>query len=540
LAIHHNFFSFLFITMKNKPMLAAVVLVGIGVVLGVGLVTMFERNTFAELYAQAKQFDIGAKQVPVKVESSALVLNNAFKAVSKSVNQSGVSITVTTERKADPRRRQLEDFFGFRSPQQEGEEGEGFSQRGSGSGVFITTDGYIVTNNHVVADAKKVGGLRVMTSDKHEYDAKLVGRDELTDLAVIKIEPRSGEQFSPAFIGNSDAVQVGEWCVAVGNPFGLESTVTAGIVSAISRGSVGLRRDARSVENFIQTDAAINPGNSGGGLFDLEGKLIGINTAIATQNGGYQGYGFAIPSNLMRAVALDLMDDGKINRGYIGVSITPLDESTAKAVGLGSVAGAMVQDLTKDGAAKNAGIEIGDVILEVDGFPIGNSSELQSRIAMRRAGDKVSLTIWRNKQRISRSVTLKAQTEPKDLAENDTEDEKNSTASKGEGQALKPLALEKLGMTVAPLDDDAKKKLEANGGVLVTKIVPYGIAQQAFIRPGSVIVKAGGVALNSPQQFKDLLEGKKAGEAILLQVKFINEGTITTRLVGIEIPRNNG
>jgi serine protease Do len=533
--------------MKNRPMLAAVVLVGIGVILGVGLVSTFEHNTLSTLFAQAtaqiKKSDIGAKQAPVKVESSAQVLNNAFKAVSKAVNPSVVSITVTTERKADPRRRQFEDFFGFRMPNQpDGDDDGVFRSQGAGSGVFVTGDGYIITNNHVVEDAKKSNGIEVTTFDNHKYEAKLIGRDENTDIAVIKIEPKSGESFAAACIANSDEVQVGEWVVAVGNPLGLNSTVTAGIVSAIGRGRLGLAgRDQYSIENYIQTDAAINPGNSGGGLFDLEGKLIGINTAIATRTGGYQGYGFAVPSNLVKAVALDLMDDGKVNRGFIGVQITTVDEATAKAVGLDKVAGAMVQSLVEKGAAKAAGIEEGDVILEVDGYAVNSSNELQSRIGMRRAGDKVALTIWRNKQRITKSVTLKARDDDKNVAANTDPSAGEEKAGKETEGTVKPVTLDNLGLTVEPLDNDDKKALDVQSGVMVSKVVPYSIAANALLAPNTIITKAGGQAVTSPKQLKEILSSKKAGEAVLLQVKFKGaDNKVATRLVGIEIPRKDG
>jgi serine protease Do len=352
---------------------------------------------------------------------------------------------------------------------------------------------------------------------------------------VIKIEPKTGEAFIPAYIANSDEVQSGEWVVAVGNPLGLQSTITAGIVSAIGRGRLGLGKDQYSVENYIQTDAAINPGNSGGGLFDLEGKLVGINTAIATRTGGYQGYGFAIPANLVKAVVQDLMDDGKINRGYIGVQITPVDEATAKAVGLDKVVGAMVQSLVDKGAAKSAGIEEGDVILEVDGTPISSTNELQSRISMRRAGDKVTLTIWRNKQRINKSVTLKPRDDNKDVAVNTrTEEEPKEEAN------IKPVVIENLGLTLAPLSGDSKKALDVASGVLVSKVEPYSEAARARIIPGAVIVKAGGQAVTSPKQLKDLFAAKKPGEALLLQVKFKNGNVVVSQLIGIEVPRQDG
>ncbi len=526
--------------MKNKPMLAAAILVSVGVVIGVAIVSLFDTNSWSSLYAQAKQVtELGAKQAPVKVESSLQILNNGFIAVSKAVNPTVVSINVVTEKKVSKDQRKFQDFFGFRMPGQpdgedggEGDGGDGtFRSQGAGSGVFITADGYIMTNNHVVEDAKKSGGIKVVTADKHEYDAKLVGRDELTDIAVIKVEPRAGESFTPAFLANSDEVRVGEWVVAVGNPLGLNSTITAGIVSAISRGRLGLSRDARSVENYIQTDAAINPGNSGGGLFDLEGKLIGINTAIATRTGGFQGYGFAIPVNLAKAVAADLMDDGKINRGYIGVNITPVDEATAKAVGLSKVTGAMVQGFSEKSAGKDAGMQEGDVILEVDGVEVGSSNELQSRIGMRRAGDKVNLTIWRDKQKLTKTVTLRAPDADKNdkLASNVTPSE-----TKTDESVNKPVTLDNLGLTVEQLDTKTKDDLDVKNGVKVGKVEQFGPVFST-LAPGSVITKVAGQAVTSPKQFKELMATKKPGEAVLLQVKFKGG----SRFVGIEIPRKD-
>ncbi|MCS6807889.1 MAG: Do family serine endopeptidase [Bacteroidota bacterium] len=521
--------------MKNKPMLAAIVLVVLGVGIGAAIVSLFGDEGISLAFAQMrKRIEVGSGQPPVKIESSAQILNNAFIAVSKAVNPSVVTVTVVTERKADPRMKQFEDFFGFRffgpnqRGQQDDEEAERFRSQGSGSGVILTKDGFIVTNNHVIEDAKDI---TVTTFDGHELKAKLIGRDEYTDLAVIKVELKSGVTLSPAYIGNSDDAQVGEWVVAVGNPFGtLQSTITSGIISAKGRGLS--MRSGYNVENYIQTDAAINPGNSGGGLFNLEGKLIGINTAIATRTGAFQGYGFAIPSNLMRSVVEDLIDDGKINRGYIGVQITSVNEATAKAVGLDKISGVIVQEVMKNSAGKAAGIQEGDVILEVDGVPVKTSNELQSLITMRRAGDNVTLTIWRDGKRITKVVTLKARDDDKSVA---VESGSKPSAPAEKETDNTPMKFENLGLTVEPLTSDQRKELDVPNGILVSKVVPYSEAAKIGLRSGAVILKADKQPLQSVKQFKDILDAKR-GQAVLLQVK---DGSVT-RIVGIEVPRQDG
>jgi len=215
-------------------------------------------------------------------------------------------------------------FFGF-GDEDQGQGKEKRKAQGFGSGVIISSNGYIVTNNHVVENAVK-DGIKVTLNDKTEHDAKLIGTDPATDLAVIKIDANG---LTPAYLGNIDNVKIGDFVIAVGNPLGLTSTVTSGIISAIGRGPLGIKNNEYSIENYIQTDAAINPGNSGGGLFDLSGSLVGINTAIATQTGGFMGYGFAIPIDIVKRVAQDLIDNGKVNRPWLGVLISNVDEITA-------------------------------------------------------------------------------------------------------------------------------------------------------------------------------------------------------------------
>ncbi|MDR9414837.1 MAG: trypsin-like peptidase domain-containing protein [Gracilimonas sp.] len=271
-----------------------------------------------------------------------------------------------------------------------------------GSGVLITQDGYILTNYHVVEDAVEKG-LQVVLSDKREYTAKVVGIDSSTDLAVIKI---NGSDLPFATVGNSDRVEVGEWVLAIGNPFRLRSTVTAGIVSALSR-DVQIIDDRMRIESFIQTDAAINKGNSGGALVNTSGQLVGINTAIASQSGTYQGYGFAVPSNLAIKVAKDIIEYGEVRRALLGVSIAGVNYDRAIEKGMETVRGVEIMSISPDGAASEAGVQPGDVVLRVNGVNVNEANELQQQVAVLSPGDTVSLSILRQGKNIQKNVKLK-------------------------------------------------------------------------------------------------------------------------------------
>lgn len=326
-----------------------------------------------------------------------------------------------------------------------------------------------------------------------------------------------------------DKIRVGEMVMAVGNPLGLNSTVTQGIVSAIGRGQLALVRDKNgfSVENFVQTDAAINPGNSGGGLFDLNGALVGINTAIATRTGSYIGYGFAIPVDIVKAVVADLMDDGKINRGYIGVRAESVDEVSAKALGLDDVGGALVQEVVEDSPAKKAGIEMGDVILELDGQKVSTMNELQSMVVKKKTGDKVDLTIWRNGKKIHKTVTLEPR--DKDVAS-------SGDAITGEGNDKfdnsNSITFDKLGFTVESMDKKQKEDNEIESGVLVTRVDRMSIAARRGLFNGSIILEADSSPIKTPGDLKKKINAKKSGDAILFKVKYKDN----TRLVAVDIP----
>lgn len=271
-----------------------------------------------------------------------------------------------------------------------------------GSGVLITADGYILTNNHVIEGAVEKG-LRVVLSDKREYPAKVVGVDSSTDLAVIKI---NGTDLPKVTVGDSETLDVGEWVLAIGNPFRLRSTVTAGIVSALSR-DVQIINDQMRIESFIQTDAAINRGNSGGALVNTSGQLIGINTAIASQTGTYQGYGFAVPSNLAIKVAEDLIEYGRVRRALLGVTIAGIDYNRAVEKGMETVRGVEILNVSENGAAFESGVRSGDVVLRVNGVEVNEANQLQQQVAVLSPGETVTLTILRDGEIIDKEVALK-------------------------------------------------------------------------------------------------------------------------------------
>ena len=286
------------------------------------------------------------------------------------------------------------DFFGNSFP--------GTTQHevlGAGSGVIISPDGYIVTNNHVVEDAKEV---TVTLNDRREFKATVVGTDPQTDLALIKIET---DNLPVLEFGNSDDVRIGEWVLAVGNPFNLTSTVTAGIVSAKAR-NLDILGENTSIESFIQPDAAVNQGNSGGALVNADGKLIGINSAIASGNGYFTGYSFAIPSNIARKVVGDLKRYGSVQRAYIGVAVVPIDNALASELNLSEVKGLLVRQVTADGAAERAGIRTDDIILSLDGHEINSVSELKEIVAQHSPGDNMAVSFLRNGHRQKINLTL--------------------------------------------------------------------------------------------------------------------------------------
>jgi serine protease Do len=387
----------------------------------------------------------------------------------------------------------------------------------SGSGVIISPDGFIATNNHVVENASAID---VTLPDKRTFSAKLIGRDPNTDLALLKIE---AYDLPIVKFGNSDNVQIGEWVLAVGFPWSLNTTVTAGIVSAKAR-SIGIinrpggnasptnaaPQGNMAVESFIQTDAAINSGNSGGALVNTSGELIGINSAIASQTGSFAGYAFAIPVNLAKKILNDLKNFGEVRRGVLGVSFpSPADEDqylTQQGLNPASVKGVYIIGVQNESAAAAAGLKEGDIIQSIDGIPLNSSTEFSERIARQKPGDTIKLTYLRNGAIGSVSATLK-----------------NENAAKSENTVAKSgIALEeiykRLGATFAPLTGEVKQRFNLNAGVLVTKVLRDGFFDQAGIPPGTIIVFINGKPMNNPVDIDSALLSAQSGLIQILAI----------------------
>jgi Do/DeqQ family serine protease len=394
-------------------------------------------------------------------------------------NQQGMGI--------DPFEDMFRDFFGNRRR-------SSGPVMASGSGVILSDDGYIVTNNHVVENADKI---EVVLNDKRSFQAKVIGRDANTDLALIKV---SAKGLPIVKMGNSDDVRVGEWVLAVGNPFNLTSTVTAGIVSAKGR-SIGILGDgqdpsiskSRPIEAFIQTDAAINRGNSGGALVNTKGELIGINAAIASQTGNYEGYGFAIPINLAKKVMDDFQKFGTVQRGFLGVSIGEITAELAEEKGLKSTRGVYVASVVDGGAAASAGLKEGDVIVKIEGVAVNASSELQEQIGRHRPGDKITIAYVRGGVEKTTSVVLKSD-----------EGLKLASSSKSTEEVYN-----KLGASFAPAGESTKKKYGINNGLVVTEVRPGGLFEQIDLPKGTIITGMNGRAVAKVDDIDAALSNRK-------------------------------
>lgn len=373
-------------------------------------------------------------------------------------------------------------FFRFETPQ-----GGPQIRTGSGSGVLINEQGYIVTNNHVVADADD---LEVTLHDNQSFKATVIGTDPSTDLAVIQIK---GDGFPTLPLVNSDDVKVGEWVLAVGNPMGLNSTVTAGIVSAKAR-NINILKEQFAVESFIQTDAAINPGNSGGALVNLDGGLVGINTAIASPTGSYSGYGFAVPSNIVNKVVEDLLQYGRVQRGVLGIMIRSVDGNFAKEKSLEVNSGVYVDSLFENSAAMQAGLQKGDVIVEIEGRTIKTSPELQEMVARNRPGDELKMLINRAGKELALKVTLVDKNGGKSVVE----------------KAHKEI-FSALGAEFQNLDKEVLKKLDLDGGVKVSKLYAGKLRKNTDMRAGFIITKVDGQKVRDVEQLVKILKDKKGG-----------------------------
>ncbi len=384
----------------------------------------------------------------------------------------------------------FDQFFGPGA----GDRGDGMQRRqaprpsvGAGSGVIISPDGYIVTNNHVIDNSID---LEVRIGDKDTYKATLIGTDPTTDIALIKVDVEGDLPYLD--FADSDAVRIGQWVAAVGNPFELETTVTAGIVSAKGR-SINIigreNRDRTAIESFIQTDAAVNPGNSGGALVNTDGNLIGINTAIASPTGAYSGYSFAVPSRLVKKVVDDLREFGTVQRGFIGASIIEVNQSFADDRGLEINYGVYIDSLMAESSAREAGLRKGDIVIAVDGAPVRTSPDMLERIGRRRPGDSITLLVLRDGKEIAKDVILKS-------ADGGTERIRKQRA---EGMAA-------LGVDLEEIDAATARRLKIDGGVRVSNVRTGRIARQTDMAAGFIITQAGDRKITSVEDFERAVE----------------------------------
>ena len=369
--------------------------------------------------------------------------------------------------------------------------------QGSGSGVIISDDGYIVTNNHVVNSATKI---EVILNDKRSYTADVIGTDPATDLALLKVKEKN---LPFVAYGNSDDVKVGEWVLAVGNPFNLNSTVTAGIISAKGRNINILEHKSdvgglAPIESFLQTDAAVNPGNSGGALVNTAGDLVGINTAIASNNGSYQGYSFAIPVNIVKKVVSDLIEFGTVQRAYIGLSIQDIDSKFAEQKRIKQLKGVYINGLTENGAGETAGIKIGDVVTKIENVTVKSTSELLEQIGKFRPSDKINVTVVRDEKEMILPVTLK--------------NKENSLGIIKKPEVFRT-SINSLGAVFEELSADESNKYKIQGGVKISKL-DQGKLAGAGIKEGFIITSVDKKKVTTIKNIQTLLEHKSGGVLI--------------------------
>lgn len=491
----------------------------VGGLIAVGGYKLFESKQESKMsFEERQQLHYASNAVPNVVSSTG---NPDFTQAAAMVAPAVVHITTTYTGRQGSRSYGggspfdlFEEFFGM--PRQRQQPRSQPPAQATGSGVIISADGYIVTNNHVVEDANKI---EVQLTDKRVVEAKIIGRDPNTDLALIKINEK-GLPF--VRFGDSDQVRIGEWVLAVGYPLGLESTVTAGIVSATGRSTGIIARELQqrqyqqrggypqsdeepmintAVESFIQTDAVINKGNSGGPLVNSDGELIGINSNIMTPTGTYAGYGFAVPVNLVKKISDDFIKFGRVKRGLIGITFRELSPAVAKELEINEVNGLHVSEVVPKGAADEAGIKAGDVITKLDGRTITSSSDLQERIYRLRPGDKVKLTYKRDGKERDVTVTLK-----EDTRAAGREAEKENAAERSATEIYN-----KLGAGFVPADNAKKKELGISSGVVVTQVHQDGLFDYFNVQRGLVITHVNGQPVNSADDVEGALAKSERG-----------------------------
>ncbi|RXK88535.1 DegQ family serine endoprotease [Chlorobaculum sp. 24CR] len=491
---------------KKRTMLKSAALISVGVVAGAlafsNLDVSFHSNDGGGFtVGNHPRASIAAETLRSHPIRTLADFNDAFVRIAESATPSVV--TIYTETEVARRVMTPFDFFGksfgemfnFPSPEAPGVRKEVI--HGLGSGVIVSQDGYILTNNHVI---DKAGSISVMTSDNRKFTAKIVGADPRTDLAVLKI---SGSGLRPIAFGDSDKLRVGEWVLAIGSPLGknLARTVTQGIVSAKGRVNVGVA----DYENFIQTDAPINPGNSGGPLVNIGGELVGINTAIASRTGGFDGIGFAVPSNMAYRVYTSLLKNGKVVRGYLGVTIQDVDENIAKGLHLKTPEGVVIGTVMQGGPAAKAGLKSGDVILEFNGRKVSNSAELRNQIAAQAPGSRADIKV--NRDGAIRTINALLESLPD-----------NAVASVQSAESANEL----LGFAVAPLTADLADRLNLKADshrIVVSAVSRSSKAFSVGLRPGDVIISVDKKPVESVAAFNAIAGKKKKGELLFLLVE---------------------
>ena len=480
-----------------------------------GMVFTAKLDIFNQASGQATekvQVAPAAVTLPAEEPTGPPLTFDVFRKIAKRMNPTVVNIYTTQIVRNDP----FHDFFGddpffrrfFGDQQQDGREQK---QNSLGSGVIIDPDGFILTNNHVVENADEIKVSLDDDSVGQGLDAKIIGRDPKTDIALIKITPKKSLVAAP--LGDSSQLQVGDWVTAIGNPFGLGHTVTVGVVSAKGRSLGG------SYDDFIQTDASINPGNSGGPLLNLRGEVIGINTAIASRVGQSAGIGFAVPINLAKDIIPQLKTSGRVTRGQLGVTIqTQWNEALAREFGVDH--GAVIADVTKDSAAEKAGIKRGDVVVEYNGKRVDTPNDLPRMVAATKPGSNVTLTVIRDKKEKTFNVTLGTM--------------KDATLEEG-SEMQSESASSELGLTVTDLDPDTARQLDMDTpeGVLITRVKVNSPAEDAGLSRGDVILEINRKPVNSVEEYRNSIQGGKPGDTLLFLI-FRRGGSL---FVPVEIPK---
>lgn len=424
--------------------------------------------------------------------------SRAFSEIASAVSPAVVNISSTKIVKRDANPLFDDQFFDLFNPFREFRAPKKWKEQSLGSGVIVSADGYIITNNHVIEQAQEI---RITLFDKRSFKARIIGADPKTDIAVIKVDAK---ELPTVQWGDSDKLQVGEFVLAIGNPFGLSHTVTMGIISAVGRANVGIA----DYEDFIQTDAAINPGNSGGPLVNIRGELIGINTAIFSRSGGYQGIGFAVPSNMVRMVMGQLEQKGKVTRGWLGVTIQELTPELSQKFGLKQSKGALVGDIAKGSPAEKSGLKRGDIITEYDGRKVKDVGNLRNMVAQSKVGTEVPVMILRGDKEYSVKVLIAEL--PRDLAE-------SSQGSTADEQTFEGL----VGLNVMDLTREVARQLGLNKeekGVVVIRVEPGSAAEEAGVRKGDVIQEVNRKKVERLDDYNKIISGMQPGDTVLLFV----------------------